>query len=136
MVEQHNHADLLVINMKNLVRQSCPVENGSMEKDLARRAIFETAQAVLSGQLSYLEATRLLLNSLRIVDVDENDVDLMPFVLINSECDHLPIGRQCEFWSVEALKGKAPELARSEEWAKRIAEEHVKNLLRRFHPSS
>lgn len=106
-----------------------------MEKDLARRAIFETAQAVLSGHLSYLEAARLLMNALRTAGVNEDDVDLMPFLVIDSECDHLPIGKQREFWSAEALRGKAPELARSEEWAKRTAEEHVKNLLRRFDPS-
>lgn len=105
-----------------------------MDKDLAQRSIAETAHDILSGKLSYLDAARKFVNLLRMAGVSEDDSDFVPFVLIDSECDHLPIGRQREFWSAEALERKAPELARGEEWARRTAEEHVRNLLLRFGP--
>jgi hypothetical protein len=46
----------------------------------SRRAIFEAAQDMLAGSLSYVEGARKIIAALATAKLDERDTDLVPFV--------------------------------------------------------
>ena len=77
------------------------------------------------------------LNGLRSsVDVPDDDSDFEAFVVIDSECDGLPIGSVRRSWSPEALTQKAPEVAHAERWAMDTGAEAFRNVLQRFAPAA
>jgi hypothetical protein len=82
----------------------------------ARRAIFDAAQDMLAGKLSYIEGTRKIVASIRAARIVEWDSDLVPFIGIASETDALPSEQTKQFWRAAALEGLRPEIARAEAW--------------------
>ncbi len=86
---------------------------------------------MLEGRLTWLEGARVLV-ALRSEVGLEDDADFGPFVLIESETDHLPIGPQRVHWSEEALFRKESDVRRAEEWAKQTALKEAQRLVERF----
>ena len=86
---------------------------------------------MLDGHLSYLDGARALLQMRSEAGLGD-DAMFDVFVVIESETDHLPIGRQRRFWSDAALIAKEPEIVRAEERAMQMAEADVKRLALRF----
>lgn len=102
----------------------------------ARTRAAKIAAAVLAGQLSPVLGA-IDLNGLRsLVDVPDNDPDFQAFMLIDSECDGLPIGSVRQYWSAEALTRKEPEVARAERWAMDTGADAFRNVLSRFAPAA
>ena len=97
----------------------------------ACRAIGITLRRMLAGRISFLDGARALLR-LRTEAGLADDPAFQPFVLIESETDHLPIGQQRKYWSEAALVAKEPDIQRAEEWAVRTAEAEAKALADRF----
>jgi hypothetical protein len=98
----------------------------------ARRRIFEAAQHMLSGRLSYIEGARKICSARFEWGLDEWDPDLTPFVGIDSETDALPFGEQRSHWQTSALKALEPEMTQKEAWARRIGEPRCRSLVQRF----
>ena len=76
----------------------------------ARRRIANTALAILKGEVSYLEGTRLILENRGPAELPDDDPDITAFALIESETENLPFASRRQHWSREALESKAAEL--------------------------
>ncbi|UPJ53290.1 hypothetical protein IVB30_19445 [Bradyrhizobium sp. 200] len=98
----------------------------------ARLAIFEAAQDMLAGRLSYIEGARKISSAVFSWGLDELDADVRCFVGIASETDALPLGKMKEYWQAAALKALQPEIDKKEAWARELAEPHCRSLLHRF----
>jgi hypothetical protein len=98
----------------------------------ARRVIFEAAQDMLAGRLSYIEGARKIIAARFTSRLDEWDVDLVPFVGIDSETEALPFGDMRAHWQAAALDALQPEIAKMEVWARRFGAPHCRNLVARF----
>jgi hypothetical protein len=101
--------------------------------DRERQRAKEIAEAVLDGRTTILEAVRELV-SLAHTDAIADEDDRRLIIGIDSETDHLPIGRVREYWAADALEAKDAEIASAEErWkarfrcaCKRIAEANLR----------
>jgi hypothetical protein len=99
----------------------------------ARQAIFDTAQDMLAGRLSYIEGARKIVAAWWRSKLDEGDADFLPFVGIDSETEALPIGKIRAHWQPAALEALQPEIDRMETWARECGgESHCRNLVARF----
>jgi len=98
----------------------------------ARRSILKTAQDMLAGKLSYIEGARKIVAARRTARLDEWDVDVLPFVGIDSETDALPFGEMTKHWQAAALDALQPEIDQKEAWARGVGEPHCRSLVERF----
>jgi hypothetical protein len=87
---------------------------------------------MLAGELSYLDGARIILELRWTAEIPEDDQDIAAYVLIESETDHLPIGGQRQYWSLEALNQKESDLRRAEDWARRTAGDETRRMLHRL----
>jgi hypothetical protein len=74
----------------------------------------ETAQAVLDGRTTVLEAVRELVSLAHTEAVAELE-DRRFIIAVASETDDLPVGEVRKLWAPSALKEKDVEIARAEE---------------------
>ncbi|MBO4228249.1 hypothetical protein [Bradyrhizobium neotropicale] len=98
----------------------------------ARRAIFQAAQGMLAGSVSYIEGARRIHASMWTAKIGEWDPDLVPFVGIVSETDALPSDQTRPLWQAAALEQLQPEIDRCEAWAQEFGEPYCRNLVQRF----
>jgi hypothetical protein len=98
----------------------------------ARQAIFDAAQDMLAGSLTYIEGARKLVAASWGSKLDEWDADFLPFVGIASETEALPLGKMRAHWQPAALEALQPEIDRMEAWAQRWGEPYCRNLTTRF----
>jgi hypothetical protein len=98
----------------------------------ARHAIFDAAQDMLAGRLTYIEGARKIVAAWRASKLDERDADVLPFVGIDSETEALPFGEMRAHWEPAALDALRPEIDRMEVWARQFGELHCRNLVARF----
>jgi hypothetical protein len=108
------------------------MSSNDSEMMIARHLIFEAAQDMLAGRLSYIEGARKICPARFSWGLDEWDDDLRCFIGIDSETDALPFGKMREYWQTEALEALQPEIDRKEAWARMFAEPHCRNLVERF----
>ena len=98
----------------------------------ARRAIFDAAQDMLAGRLTYIEGARKIVAAWWASKLDERDADFLPFVGIASETEALPFGKMRAHWRPLALEALQPEIDRMEAWARQFGEPYCRNLVARF----
>jgi hypothetical protein len=98
----------------------------------ARRSILKAAQDMLAGTLSYIEGARKIVAARRTARLDEWDVDVLPFVGIDSETDTLPLGEMRKHWQAAALYAVQPEIDKKEAWARGFGEPYCRSLVERF----
>jgi hypothetical protein len=85
-----------------------------------RKKLVVTCSQVLINELSIIEAARII-SSLRHEDgIDANDENILVFVGIDSETDHLPIGEVRRSWNQEALVAKDKEI---KDYEKKVQED-------------
>jgi len=99
---------------------------------MQRRRVVELAQQILVGTLDVLDGSCQIASLRGEIEVDLNDDDIMAFVDIMSETDHLPIGAEAENWSDEALARKEADVRRARAWATDIVRQPCTNLVSRF----
>jgi len=80
------------------VRYTSPAEDRHHE-------MVRVAQGILDGSIGIVAGARQL-TRLRFNSRAENDSDILIFVGIDSETDHLPLGEVRRLWNAEALKIK------------------------------
>ncbi|MTW09204.1 DUF2489 domain-containing protein [Pseudoduganella eburnea] len=100
-------------------------------EESARLKVAETAQAMISGQMSFLLGARRL-DALRHEVSASDDADFMVFVAIASDTDDYPVGPVCELWDKAALERLQPEIDAAERWAKEQSTATCKKLIQRF----
>ena len=75
---------------------------GSAEKLANLRTLNETLDALHGSRIGIVEASRIISAS-RFTLRQENNPLFLPFVGIDSETDHFPLGAVRELWASEAL---------------------------------
>jgi len=101
-------------------------------EEIARQNLVALCRAMLAGKLSFFEGAIEVCSLRSSIRVSENDLDIMAFVAIASETDHLPPLKAQPLWSSDALQRLQPEFEKTETWAKSFANESCKNLIERF----
>ena len=119
-----------VITKLGVMKTDTPALNESEE--VARQNLVALCRAMLAGELSFFEGAIQVCALSSSIRVSENDPDIMAFVVIESETDHLPPLKTQPLWSTNALQRLQPELKETEAWAKSFASEACKNLIERF----
>jgi ankyrin repeat protein len=66
------------------------------------------------------------------MSLNNDDQDFQVFMLIDSECDGLPIGSVRQHWAPEALARKESDVQRAERWAMEVGREAFQSLVDRF----
>src|SRR5258706_5880454 len=96
-----------------------------------RRQIGETASAMLSGELSFIEGARRI-SELRFEAKLDFDPHILPFVAIDSETDALPLGKVRDLWASDALTRLQPKIDEAERWARQIGSLPCQTLVALF----
>ena len=90
------------------------------------------AAAVLAGSIGPVVGA-IDLNRLRAsVGVPDDDPDFETFMLIDSECDALPIGPVRQHWSADALIRKEAQVVDADRWAMEAGKKAFQNVVIRF----
>jgi hypothetical protein len=97
-----------------------------------RRRVATLARQILAGELDVLDGSSKIAALRGEIEIALDDDDLMAFVGVVSETDHLPIGAEALNWSDDALARKEPDVRRAREWASKVVRQPCENLLARF----
>jgi hypothetical protein len=93
--------------------------------------VVQIARAVLSGQLTAIEASWLLCPIVHQAPGMVTEADYKLIIAVASETDHLPIGRLRELWHLDYLGEKDHEIAGCEAlWGEQIRAACERILLR------
>jgi hypothetical protein len=98
---------------------------------LASAKILIAAQRILSGDLGIVAGARQLA-PLRFDVGAEHDSDLIFFVGVDSETDHLPVGEARQHWKPDALPAKDRELSAYEASVRDRALEVCRSLIQKY----
>jgi len=102
----------------------------------ARLDIVATSRWMLDGALSFIEGARRIIGRQQDADLCDDDVDIVPFVVIASETDAYPFGETRLLWRLDSLTKLQPEIERAERWAREVGEPHCRKLIERLGPAS
>ena len=96
-----------------------------------RQQAASTARGILEGRVGVIEGSRLLASLSRGTGV-EFDADFLPFIGIETETDHLPVGEVRRHWAIDALATKNVELVAAEARYRELAFAACSRLVMRF----
>jgi len=105
--------------------------NGRLYVDRPATRAIDVARGLISGRVGVIEGCREL-SSLKYAFGDSFTQDFRPFVAIDRETDHLPIGAVRREWNPDALARKDIEIARCEELYRPQVIEDCERLIRRL----
>ncbi|MDB6074288.1 MAG: hypothetical protein JWO89_1928 [Verrucomicrobiaceae bacterium] len=97
-----------------------------------QQCIVELASAILNGGLGIIEGSRRICNLQGDVSSLDHDPDFLPFVVIDSETDHFPIGETRQHWAPESLVLKDREIVNAESFYQELAFAGCRRLLERY----
>jgi hypothetical protein len=80
-----------------------------------RAAAVATANKMLSGELGIIEGSRLLVALGEHIESAAIERLFTPFVVIDSDTNHFPVGSQECMWAPEALAERRASMARAED---------------------
>ena len=101
---------------------------------LQKNRVVKIANKLLNDDIGIIEGSRLL-SSLRHEVTDEReqlDPDFLIFVVIDSDTDSLPVGKQREYWADYALVAKDKEVKQAEDFYREDVMQACKVLIARF----
>jgi len=104
-------------------------KNRTVEQN--RKEMAKVARQILDGKIGIVIAAREI-NRLRLSSQTERDKDVLVFVGIDSETDHLPLGEIRKLWNAEVLKKKDEELKNYEVKVEERAFAACKNLISKY----
>ncbi len=84
------------------------------EAERCRQQVVQLAKAMLRGEVGVLQGCRMMLAYRFCTGLDEFDEDLLTFVGVESQEDHLPIGPERQFWNPAALERVDGEIKEAE----------------------
>jgi hypothetical protein len=100
----------------------------------ARERLVLLCRQMLIGELSFFEGAIEVCSLRSSVGVPHTDPDLLAFVAIESETDHLPPHHVQNQWASAALLRLQADFEQTETWAKEFASQACQNLIKRFSP--
>ena len=102
-------------------------------EERARREVVTTAQALIQGEVGVIEGSRRLSGLAHLV-VDDwvADPDFRVFCALDSETDHLPVGKARDLWDPAVLAEKDADIQRFEALARLDIESACRRIIRRF----
>jgi hypothetical protein len=71
----------------------------------AEKQAVAAAEKILSDEIGIIEGCRIMVSLLRSLD-RANEGLFLPFIAVESETDHLPIGEARRLWEPKTLEGK------------------------------
>lgn len=92
-----------------------------------RERLVELCDDFLEGRKGVIETSREM-GRWRFSVGPEDDSDFLTFTAIDSETDHLPVGRFRERWNADSLKEKDIEIRKKEEFYLALARQSAINL--------
>jgi hypothetical protein len=102
-------------------------------EDEGRREVVSAARSVLNGEIGIIEGARILTAlSFRVVADWASDAEFRVLGVLNSETDHLPVGRVRELWDPAALAEKDAIIQRIEAVHRSEVEEACRRLIGRY----
>jgi len=114
---------------------SRPAANPNDEPEIQRRRreMVDLARAMLRGEIGILAGARRMLVYRFGAGLDESDDDMLTFVAIESQEDHLPVDpSERAHWNAEALARNDVEIAEAEAFHRPAALAACESLVRRF----
>ena len=96
-----------------------------------RKAMAHMARQILDGKIGIVAGAREL-TRLRFPSRAESDSDILVFVGVDSETDHLPLGNVRQQWNAEVLKVKDEELKRYEVQVRERVFGACRNLITKY----
>ena len=94
--------------------------------------VTELARGMIAGDIPFLDGSIELASLRSEAEVASDDPDFIVFVAIESEIDHLPVGRVREHWDPIAVKQHEPEIDKAIAWAKEIGLPACSSLIARY----
>jgi hypothetical protein len=101
-----------------------------------QQRVVETASAILRGELGVIQGARLLCSLQARVSSVHHDPDFLPFIVIDTETDHLPVGDVRQHWAPDALARKDIEIHATEDFYRATAFTGCQRLIDRFSSTS
>jgi hypothetical protein len=98
-------------------------------RQLQLQRLVATAKAVRDGALGIILGCREIAQLARVLDF-QSEPAVEPFIAVDSETDHLPVGPERTHWSAEALKEKDAEIAEYEIESREQMSTAADNLVR------
>jgi hypothetical protein len=95
----------------------------------AREALARSAQAMLAGDISYVQGARHICGMLDEARVDPFAEPFVTFVGVSSETDTVPFGWMRENWHPETRAENETEWQMAEEWAERSLEGACRDVI-------
>ena len=92
----------------------------------------KTAKEMLAGNIGIVEGSRILKVLGFEITNQDHDPDFIAFIGIDSESDHIPLGKVREKWSSEGLKKMDIELLEIEDHYRTWALEACTKIIARF----
>jgi hypothetical protein len=87
---------------------------------------------MVRGELGVIEGARLVCRLQSRISSRDHDPDFLPFVAIDSETDHLPVGDVRQYWAADALARVDHEIQAAEAFHRDQAIEACERLLVRL----
>ena len=101
-------------------------------QDESRAAIKCICQRMISGEVSFVEGTRQVLDCAENARLEQDDADLIVFVGVASETDEVPGQEQLKIWNKIAAAKNAAKWAELERWARDYGSTACRNFVSRF----
>jgi hypothetical protein len=98
----------------------------------SRQKIGAIAQRILDGSIGTIEASREIAPLRHRAGIGNDDPDVLLFVGIDSDTDHLPLGATRAHWSADALAAKDAEIKRAEDFYRKRVLEVCPRLVARY----
>jgi hypothetical protein len=99
---------------------------------MSKDRVIETARKIICGEIGVVEGSRIL-SALRVeVTEADHDPDFIPFIGIDSESDHIPLGSVRAHFSATGLERMDAELKAIEDHYRQLAIEASQRLLERY----
>jgi hypothetical protein len=100
-------------------------------RETLHSSVVEAAEAVVSGKLSAIEASRLLVGLAAELGA-VNDADFRFFLRLDTETDHLQIGTSRQRWNPVALRREDAQRRDIERSVSEEAVSHSRNLIEKY----
>jgi hypothetical protein len=98
----------------------------------ARAKLVVLCHQMLAGELSFFEGAIQVCALRSALQVSDSDSDILSFIAIGSETDHLPPKHVQPHCSSSMLERLQPEFDKAELWANSFAVQACRNLIERF----
>jgi hypothetical protein len=110
------------------------VANRRNEEEMKEKTevVVRCAREMLAGAIGVIEGSRILARLRCDVGDGDFDPDFLPFVAIDSETDHLPVGTVRDYWDRDALAAKDLEIGEAEAFHREAALVACRRLVERF----